>query len=431
MKILCLEPIINSGQIISFVLYKNFSFSHQHILNIKKNKIPKTYIENECKLCFDFFKLYNTIEDVGFFYDVGILYSLKNIKHSNIIELSNIVLGEEKTNEYKKISDKIKSHLNSYKNAKIDIKNFESKFLFPNGLLEELYRKRSEIVKDLYLNFNEPDIKEFYKNHFFKFLMHFYNISNNKLLIKENENKAYKDKKYRIKIHPVGAKTGRLTCFRDSINIYNMSQKARRFVLAHDNYNIVQFDYSSFQPRLAIFSTKNKKFEEKFKEVEDIYSVFNGDRNKNKLSFLAWMFSNYTNSRFDSVAKPIRNLREKICKEVDEKGKIKNFFGRILFLKDEPNNVIFQNFICSLEVDFVLNVMHSINNFLKEGKYSSRLLFPFHDSIVFEIHDGEKFLVQEIKNRMEYFYMNDIFYNKFPVTIKKGKNFGEMYGNFQ
>jgi len=56
----------------------------------------------------------------------------------------------------------------------------------------------------------------------------------------------------------------------------------------------------------------------------------------------------------------------------------------------------------------------------------SRIMFPFHDCIVFEIHNDEKDLVGVIKSFMEGFYKDKVFFATFPVSVKCGSNFGEL-----
>lgn len=193
--------------------------------------------------------------------------------------------------------------------------------------------------------------------------------------------------------------------------------------MAPTNYKIMQADFKSFQPRLAIFCTTDEAFKSKFKNIEDIYSVFPGDREENKLAFISWMFSNRKDAVFDKEAEAILSLRSQLYSMSNKDGFLFNKFNRPIFYHEEEKNVVFQNYITANEVDMVLAVMVELHKFLKDKK--SRIAFPFHDCLVFYIHKDEMELVESIKNLMET-YHREKFGTTFPVAVQIGENFGEM-----
>jgi hypothetical protein len=173
---------------------------------------------------------------------------------------------------------------------------------------------------------------------------------------------------------------------------------------------------------LAIFSTSSEEFKNIFSDIEDIYSVFPGDREENKISFISWMFSKRRHDIFDNQAFPILDLRKKLYSDSKVCGKLTTNFGRTLYYHDEEENVVFQNYITATEVDAILSVVVKLNDFL-EGK-KSRIILPFHDSIILYIHEEEMHLIEHIKNTMENI---PNFSSRFPVSVKAGKNFGELF----
>ena len=149
--------------------------------------------------------------------------------------------------------------------------------------------------------------------------------------------------------------------------------------------------------------------------------MFPGDRAKNKIGFLAWMYAKtrVSNDTFDSRAWPIWELRNKIYKEAKEKGFLTTRWGRRLLWRDEDIHVVFQNFITATEVDSILHVAKSVEKVLKDR--STRILFPFHDSLVCEVAENEEFLIGDLKKIMES-SLND----HYPVGVAEGNNFGQM-----
>jgi len=247
-------------------------------------------------LCFDIFKS-NKITYNNFYWDIKLLYNLRGYRFNDLEDLSKQILEENKIENYIHIKEKLKAHIKSYKNSKINIGNFKKENLFPVNLIEEHNSEKDYIISELFNNFKWEDIKEYYVDFFYDFL---------KPLFYSNLIPLYRDNKpIFVHINPIGAKTGRMSNQKGTFNIYNISKEKRKEIFPMKDNLFVQIDYKSFQPRLAIFSTDNEEFKNKFKDIEDIYSIFSGDRNKNKIAFLAWMFSDNGNDVFEQEAYPI------------------------------------------------------------------------------------------------------------------------------
>lgn len=437
MKYLVVEPIVNSGRLCSFTTYsENHEFLIQHIATVPAairthTEIQHYYFGDYTRICFDAFKTMDVFNfKFKFLYDVKVLYELAGWRFRNLIGLGTQVLGEGRMRKYTDLSDRVNAHIRSYSVAKIDYKVFSSEELFPEGLIEDLYRERSMIIMELFKRFDVEEVRDFYEKRFFDVIKHLHftslkpiNLSTSSLENSTHFAKTLKAQgdEVRLKFNAVGAKTGRLSFKKGSLNLYNLPRPMRKYIVAPDGYDIVQFDYKSFQPRLAIFSTQEEDFKNKFENIDDIYSVFPGDREKNKISFLAWMFSLRKDELFEEHASPIQDLRTKLFYEAKKSGRLLNRFGRYMKYSGEEKNVVFQNYITSMEVDSMLSNFIKVNHLLVNKK--SRIICPFHDALLLYIHDDEKSLVLDVKEMMEQI---GGFSNKFPVSVLSGNNWGEM-----
>ena len=438
MKYLVVDPVSNSLDACFLSVYdKDATFLYQHITNPSNPQIDKITEKDYTNLCFDAFKTMNMFDfKFKFLYDIKVIYELAGYSFRNLIDLGKQVLGENRLAYYEDLSSRMNAHMRSYRAAKIDTKRYDRKQLLPQDLFEKLYLERSAVITELFKEFDEEAVLEFYDT-MFKNVRVLYDISKDPINIDlaavedisnhhiSSVKKWSVDNKLYLKFNAVGAKTGRLSFKKSTVNIYGMPKPVRKCIVPKEGYSIVQFDFKSFQPRLAIFSTKDEEFKDRFKDIEDIYSIFPGDRAKNKLAFIAWMFSNMRNELFGEEAKPIQEMRDELYREAISTGKLVNDFGRVLHFHHEKKNAVYQNYITSLEVDVILTLVRWINPVLSNRK--SRILFPFHDSIVFEIHEKERELIPAIKNFMETLHRNQLG-TLLPVDVQEGRSFGEMNG---
>lgn len=74
--------------------------------------------------------------------------------------------------------------------------------------------------------------------------------------------------------------------------------------------------------------------------------------------------------------------------------------------------------------DIIKRAMISVDKFLREGNYKSRMLLQVHDELVFEIANGEEAIVEQIKRRME--NAADLSVH-FKVETGLGKHWGEIH----
>lgn len=439
MKFLCVEPITNSGKVCSFVLSgDDYTFQSQCLNDSDDSSLEKYFNNQYLHVCFDALKIMRVF-DFKFPYlrDVKVLYQLNGYSFHSLIDLGTQVFNEERMVKYQELSERVKAHLNSYRVAKIDHSRFLESTLLPPDLVDDLYRERAAIILDLYREFIENDenveVMSFYHAVMYENIQALHTISQEPLLIDldsiseatshyaEAVRRNTQDGKAFLRFNAVGAKTGRLSFKKGTINLYSLPRSLRQCVVAPRNYSITQFDFKSFQPRLAVFSTGDEDFKNRFRNIDDIYSIFPGDREKNKIGFLAWMFSQKKNEMFEKEALPIYDMRNKLYFQAKRDGKVVNMFGRVLNWRGEEKNVVFQNYITSIEVDVILSKLVEVSKLLE--KTNSRVISSFHDALILSISNEEMFLINKIENIMKSVRYFD---TKFPVSILVGNNWSEM-----
>lgn len=434
MKFVFLEPVINSGELSSFTIFdEEGEFLLHRFARADAAECHLRPSEKLTHFCFDVFKALPRFGDrVEFLWDVKILYELLGQKCNNFIELIRNNLSHEETRRYIELSEQVKAHLVSYRQAKVDITGYQAVQLLPEDLLFDLYYERGRLAARLFFALKEED-KEFYRD-FYHSARTLYSLSANHPLsvdvsaldgdgshFAEAVRRNVKEGKAHLKFKAVGAKTGRLSFAKNSLNVYNLPKSLRHCVVAPPGKDLIEVDFKSFQPRIAIFSTDSEAFKEEFRKVDDIYGIFPGDRAENKIAFLAWMYgkTRIPGSVFEKYAWPVWELRDRLAKECRDDGFLKTRWGRRLYLKDEEKHVIFQNFITATEVDCVLKLTCELSN------RGFDVLFPYHDAIVCEVPEGDIDYLARIKDICENFLFS-VFQANFPVEIKAGKTFGAM-----
>lgn len=431
MTFLCLEPVINSGKLSAFTTFSDEGqFMFHRIAQQNDPATDRYFSEKFSYFCFSAFKTLSEFGDkVDFLWDVEILYELLGHKFNGLIGLGKEILGAGRVTKYFKLSERTKAHIKSYQVSHIDIGAYQILQLLPADLVHDLYIERAKIIMDLFLKVSEED-KQFYREFFdsVKMLYQFSkipldidlgsissNFDHHADMIRRNT----KNKKAYLKFKPVGAKTGRLGFEKGSLNLYTLPKEMRSCIVAPGDSYFVELDFKASQPRIAIASTGNEDFIDLARDIEDVYSIFPGDREKIKIGFLAWMFgkTRIPGSIYEQYAWPIWELRNQLAKKSSEDGYLETRFGRRLYNHGEDKHVIFQNFITATEVDFILGLCRRLSDM------GVRIRFPYHDAVLCETESLERVgRIREICER----HFEDIFRMSGQVGVKIGKNFGSM-----
>lgn len=332
-----------------------------------------------------------TIPD--FIFDVKILYQLAGMKVETLEGLAVRVLGQHACEGLRLAMERFNAHVRSF--PLVGLANVPEAKRIPPEVILEITVEREKLTRELWNIFANPDVLHFYP-HFFPHVANLHAIAKN------------------LGLHfNFVTKNGRLSFKPGTLNPYLMTKESRKSIKAGENCRIVQFDWRSCQPRLAF------QFAGYGPDLPwDIYSLFPGDREKNKQGFIRWMFSpQFANDDvFGKIGKPIKDLRKRLFENAMD-GVLKNPNGRPLFLRNAAEHLVFQNWIASSEADLLFELVSGIHKSILAGK-RSQILFPFHDAIVAEIHDDEREeMIQKIHSVMAVVC---------PVGISIGENFGEM-----
>ncbi len=432
MTFLCLEPVISAGKLSAFTTFTHEGQFMFHQISEHDNPNADHYFSGKfIHFCFSAPKILPTFGDrLTFLWDVKILYELLGHKFDDLIDLGKQILGSGRMDKYVALSQKTNAHIKSYKVTNINVSAYEVIQLLPEHLVHDLYIERAGIIMDLLAKLPKKD-REFYKS-FYSSVVMLEEIGREKLkidlsAISDNDThyadmvrRNTVDGEVQLKFNPVGAKTGRIGFEKGSFNLYTLPRDMRSCIVASPGHHFVEFDFKASQPRIAIACTGDSAFIDLVRDVEDIYSIFPGERDVIKIGFLAWMFgkTRVPNSVYEQYAWPIWELRDRVAKESSDAGFLETRFGRRLSNHEEDRHVIFQNYITATEVDFILGLTQKLH-----GLSGCNVKFPFHDAIVIETYGTEQI---GILRRMCENYFQEQFGIKGPVGVKIGKNFGEM-----
>jgi hypothetical protein len=363
--------------------------------------------------CFDLYKVRDFFgPSFPLMNDIQLLYGLQQRKVDTIDEL----FDNNKTKQYLDLKTRILSHIKSYKTCKIKTDMFSLDRLLSEKLFSDFCNERTSLIVDL---LNRREIN--------KECLDYYNteevIDSILTVLSTSGTVLYGKENHELRYTIFGSKNSRLTLRNKDFNLYNLPKEKRSLIGIEDDYVFAQFDYKSFQPRIALSLFGPQTIKDKMKDTEDIYSLFEGDRETIKLELISWMYSERTNQKFDTVLSEIKEHRRAIYSQVQERKMILNPFGRPLFFTNESENVVFQNLISSIESDFILRILNKV--YIEIMHCNSSVFAPFYDCIIFKINKNEETKISLIKNLMEH-YLYGQFQTSFPVSVKIGKNLSDL-----
>lgn len=243
--------------------------------------------------------------------------------------------------------------------------------------------------------------------------------------------------------------TGRIPCS-DRYNPQNLSKDGddrTKIISRFRNGRIYQFDYTSFEARIALYLSGDEEFIQDYYD-KDLHSetaiiIFEThdftpeQREVAKLANMAIMYgaSEATAIKIlDKYPDPYEKLRrirvflepifkkaKEIIEESNQNGYLINKWGSII--KPEKDYAGFNNYLQSTAAEIVVDKILEIKELIKP--YRSQFLFQVHDSLVFDVHPEEVELVQIIAKSMSY--------NRgmiFSVNYKSGPNYKDLSSEF-
>lgn len=95
--------------------------------------------------------------------------------------------------------------------------------------------------------------------------------------------------------------------------------------------------------------------------------------------------------------------QNKVIEQMQRKGYCINMSGRRYYVANSDKHYKVTNYLIQGScADDLKKKMIQINTFLTENKYKTRMLLCVHDELIFEVYDGEEFIIPKIKEIMEH-----------------------------
>ncbi len=239
--------------------------------------------------------------------------------------------------------------------------------------------------------------------------------------------------------------TGRIPC-NDRYNPQNLSKEGEgrtKIISRFRSGRIYQFDYTSFEARIAIYLSGNEYFIQDYydKDIHSetaliIFETLDFTEEQREVAKLANMAIMYGASEataikilskfpepYDKLVKiknflaPIFDKAKEMIDESNRNGYLINKWGSII--RPEKDYAGFNNYLQSTASEIMVDKVFEIKNMLKG--YKSEFMFQVHDSLVFDIHPDEEDLVKNIAKTMSY--------NRgmlFTVNYKSGSNYRDL-----
>ena len=239
--------------------------------------------------------------------------------------------------------------------------------------------------------------------------------------------------------------TGRITSV-DRYNPQNLSKSNDERAMIVSRFRggqVYQSDFTSFESKIALYLTENDFFIENYYD-KDLHAelailIFGIDfteeqRNCAKLinhaiiygagdetvlsKFVGVENANEKLIEVKEFLSPIIEVSKKMEKHFNDTGYLINKWGSII--KPNKSFAAFNNYIQSTASEIIIDKVIEIKKLLQEMK--SQFMFQVHDSLVFDIHPDEVFLVKEIIDCLS--CANNMIFN---VDVKRGNNYKDLF----
>jgi len=192
---------------------------------------------------------------------------------------------------------------------------------------------------------------------------------------------------------------------------------------------IVQLDFVSLEPRVALYAAKNSF-------VEDVYSMFNKvyfdnslERSQIKKLVLCALYGAGTRTLKKilpeniSPSKAVKNVRESMNfyelvkskkKELENDSTMTNFFGRKITPSSSRDSIIFNNWVQSSAVDVSLIGFCDLIERFKKSNFKFNPLFLIHDALVI---DASEEMLENLKHNNEIsVFIEEL--GRFPLSVE-------------
>lgn len=240
--------------------------------------------------------------------------------------------------------------------------------------------------------------------------------------------------------------TGRIAS-KDSYNPQNLEKKndERKDIISRfENGKILVLDYVSFETKISLYLCEDKEYIEEYynedlhhetaamlygseevnfeqREFSKIlnHSLLYGAGEETLLKKLSSEFNNPEEQLYKVrlLLKPIIDKSDEIKERYKANGFLVNPWGSIIHA--EKTHASFNNYIQSYASEIVVDKLFEIKEFLKP--YKTQFLFQVHDSLVFDLHPDENFLIEKLSELLQY-HKNMLF----GVSHSVGDNYKDL-----
>ena len=328
---------------------------------------------------------------------------------------------EDLTESWNTITNKLRSFLKSFQEAKIVLDETCIYNLIPEFFLYELCTVKNKITEHVLTTTPRPLNHDFMVD-IIKMLS---DIKEQKLNIDiepiRTKLVSVRGKNFINKLHnieevcdynPFGTVTGRLTTMPKTFPILTLHKEFRGCLHPQNDW-FLELDYNAAEVRTLLGLSGTPQPESDI-HAWNIKNIYDGkvDRPQAKQKIFEWLYSHRENKKAEAF------YDKNLVKEKYWNGyNIHTEFGRDIKGVDDHHALSY--IVQSTTSDLVLNKAVEIHNYLKEKE--STIAFMMHDSIIIDLKHEER---QSIPDLMNMFGTTP--FGNYKVNVSLGKHFGNM-----
>ena len=352
-----------------------------------------------------------------------------DVQYANIYTLGKSleeVCPDHLKNDWSRVNNKLKALINSFIEAKVDLKQNCFFDLTPVRFLKEYCELKNKICEHTFNVHAKPQEYNFFKEFTelttdiagrelqldkVRLSELLYNPQAKKLWEKINNGATS------IKYNLFNSVTGRLTVTERSFPILNLSSKLREIIKPTNDW-FVSFDLNAAEMRIALALSGENQPEGDLHE-SCVATVFNNELTRAQAKSVAteWLYDSNSElaKKYDQALSKFYNKR-KLFSEYWKDGYVCTPYSRKIEA-DRHHVISYLN--QSTLIDMFHRQLLKINKLLENKK--SFIAFTVHDCVVLDLKDEDKKMLPDLIREL-----SNTPYGTFPVKVEIGHNFGDM-----